>query len=178
MSSYVEKVLVPGEQIRYMASLHWIIYLQGLVITIFGGLLGFNSYAIVAHLFGSNNMDPYGHILSGIALFITVVGVALLLGAYVRQSATELVLTDRRIIAKYGVIARATFEIMASRITGANFDQTITGRLLGYGTILVHGAGGEISPIDLVADPQSFHRALLEVIEHTQGGPPAAGTPR
>lgn len=169
--SYVQKVLLPGEQVRYAASLHWVIYVQGLVITVLGGLLGFNSYPIVTHLFGTNYAEPYGHILSGIALFITVVGVALLLGAYVRQTSTELVLTDRRIIAKYGVVSRATFEIMANRITGANFDQTIAGRLLGFGTILVHGAGGEISPIDLVADPQSFHRALLEVIQHSQGRP-------
>lgn len=169
--SYVQKVLLPGENIRYVAFVHWVVYVQGLVVTVCGGLLGHSSYAIVAHIFGTNNLEPYGRILSGLGLFITVVGVALLIGAYVRQASTELVLTDRRIVAKYGVIARSTFEIMASRITGANFDQTIPGRLLGYGTILVHGAGGEISPIDLVADPQGFHRALLEMIQHNQGRP-------
>lgn len=166
--SYVQKVLLPDENVRYAASLHWIIYSQGLAFTIFGGALGFLSYPIVTTLFGSRNPEPYGHILSGIALFITVIGVVLLLGSYVRQTSTELVLTDRRIIAKYGVISRTTFEIMVNRITGANFDQTIMGRLLGYGTILVHGAGGEISPIDLVADPQMFHRALLETIQQNQ----------
>lgn len=168
MSSYVQKVLLPDEKVRYGAFLHWIIYTQGLAFTVFGGALGFFSYPIVTTLFGSKNAEPYGHILSGIALLITIVGVILLIGAYVRQTSTELVLTDRRIIAKYGVISRATFEIMVNRITGANFDQTITGRILGYGTILVHGAGGEISPIDLVADPQMFHRALLETIQQNQ----------
>ncbi len=168
MSSYVEKVLMPDEKVYFAASIHWIIYLQGLCITIVGGLLGFYSYSITTIMFGSRYADSFGHILSGAALLITIIGVSFLAGAYVRQTATELVLTNRRIIAKYGFISRATFEIMLSRVTGANFDQTVMGRILGFGTILVHGAGGEISPIDLVADPQTFHRALLGAIEQSQ----------
>lgn len=165
--SYVEKVLLPEERIIYMANLHWIIYVQGLAVTIGGGLLGHFSYPIITHLFGTNAPDPFGRILSGISLFIAIIGVAMLAGAYVRQASTELALTTRRIIAKYGFISRSTFEIVMSRVTGANFDQTVMGRILGYGTILVHGAGGEVSPIDLVSDPQKFHRALLEAIQTT-----------
>jgi uncharacterized membrane protein YdbT with pleckstrin-like domain len=84
----------------------------------------------------------------------------------VRQSSTELAITNRRLIAKYGFISRATFEIMINRVTGVNFDQTVMGRILGYGTILVHGAGGDISPFDVVANPQLFQRALMDVLEH------------
>ena len=164
MSSYVEKVLLPDEKVVFAAYLHWVIYLQGLVITILGVIASYYSYIIAARIFGPDHMQQAGHILSGLSLLVVICGVALLFGAFIRQSATELVLTDRRIIAKYGFISRATFEIMLSRITGANFDQTILGRCLGYGTILVHGAGGEISPIDLVANPQGFHRALIQVI--------------
>ncbi len=167
MSSYVNKIILPDEKIVFVAYLHWVIYTQGLLITIFGGLLGFYSANIVGIMFGNGGQN-IAHIVSGIALVIVFIGVFLLLGAYIKQSATELVLTDKRIIAKYGVISRATFEIMANRITGANFDQSIMGRMLGYGTILVHGAGGEISPIDEVADPQMFHRALVSVIEQNQ----------
>lgn len=164
--SYVQKILLPDERVVYGATLHWVIYLQGLMITIAGGVLGYYSYDIIAALFGTTHMQTMGHILSGGALIVVFAGVVLLFGAYLRQTTTELVLTNRRIIAKYGVISRATFEIMLSRITGANFDQTITGRFFGYGTILVHGAGGEISPIDLVADPQAFQKALVGLIEH------------
>lgn len=168
MSSYVQKVLLPDEKVIYVAAIHWIVYLQGLIFTVFGGVLSYYSYFITDVMFGAAYGQQAGKILSGVALVIVVAGVSLLLGSYLKQTSTELVLTDRRIIAKYGVISRATFEIMANRITGANFDQTIWGRFLGYGTILVHGAGGEISPVDLVADPQAFHRALLGVLEQTQ----------
>jgi hypothetical protein len=57
---------------------------------------------------------------------------------------------------------------MNNRITGANFDQTIMGRLMGFGTIWVHGAGGEISPIGGVSNPQLFYKALISVLEQSQ----------
>jgi uncharacterized membrane protein YdbT with pleckstrin-like domain len=168
--SYVEKVLMPDEQIIYSAALHWIIYLQGLSITIAGGLAGFYSYPALAFLFGPNIAQEFARAVTGATLLVVLAGVMLLIGAYIRQTATELVVTNRRLIAKYGFISRVTYEIMLSRITGANFDQTVTGRLLGFGTIWVHGAGGDVSPIAGVANPQLFYRALMSALEHAQAG--------
>ena len=71
-------------------------------------------------------------------------------------------------LAKYGFISRTTFEIMINRITGANFDQTVVGRLMGFGTIWVHGAGGEVSPISGVSNPQLFYRALVSMLDKAQ----------
>jgi uncharacterized membrane protein YdbT with pleckstrin-like domain len=85
------------------------------------------------------------------------------------------VITNHRIIAKYGFISRSTFELMINRITGANFDQSIMGRIFGFGTVIVHGAGGDISPFDVVADPQEFHRNLVGALEHV--APASVATP-
>jgi uncharacterized membrane protein YdbT with pleckstrin-like domain len=166
--SYVEKILLPDERIVYAATLHWKIYLQGLVVTALGGFMGFFSYPLVAYLFGERLGGQFSRAFGGVAMVVVLCGVAILLLAFLRQSSTEIVVTDKRLIAKYGIVARATFEIMLTRITGANFDQTIMGRLLGFGTVLVHGAGGEISPIDDVANPQLFYRALISVLEKVQ----------
>ena len=103
-------------------------------------------------------------------MLVVLAGVMLLLGAYIRQMSTELAVTNRRLIAKYGFVSRVTFEIMLSRITGANFEQTVTGRLFGFGTVWVHGAGGEVSPIGGVANPQLFYRALMSALERSQSG--------
>jgi uncharacterized membrane protein YdbT with pleckstrin-like domain len=169
--SYVNKVLLPHEQIVYMATLHWIIFLPGLVLTIVSGLLGHFSYDIAGAIFGPGTAPAFGKALAGFSMFFSIVGFALLLAAIVRQSATELAITNRRLIAKYGFISRNTFEIMTNRVTGANFEQTIVGRIFGYGTILVHGAGGDTSPFDLVSNPQKFHHALMHVLEISRGAP-------
>ena len=55
---------------------------------------------------------------------------------------------------------------MIGRVTGVNFDQTVVGRMMGYGTILVHGVGGDVSPFDGMANPQLFQRALMDTLEH------------
>jgi len=164
--SYLQKMLLPDERIVYIATLHWIIFLPGMFLTFIGGFVGFYSYDIVRLLMGSASAPLFGRIVGGIALIFALAGLGMLTGAVIRQSSTELAITNRRLIAKYGFISRATFEIMINRVSGANFDQTVMGRILGYGTILVHGAGGDISPFDVVADPQSFQRALMDVLEH------------
>jgi len=171
LSSYMLRGMAPDERLVYAATLHWIIYSQGLMFTIAGGLLGFFAPNIVGHIFhdvptAQNMVKP----LAVVALVLVAAGIALLLGAYVRQASTELVVTNFRVVAKYGFISRETFEIMIGRVTGVNFDQTIWGRLFGFGTIIVHGAGSDISPIDLIANPQEFHNQLMVMIEHARRG--------
>ena len=166
--AYVDKILLPDERIIYAATLHWVIYLQGLVVTLFGGILGSMSHPLMALLFGEKIGAQFARSISVVSMVIVLVGALLVLVANLRQTSTEIVITNKRLIAKYGIVARATFEILANRITGANFDQSVAGRVFGFGTILVHGAGGEISPIDMVSNPQLFYRALVSVLEKSR----------
>ena len=166
--AYVEKILLPDEHIVYAATLHWIIFLHGLFITAAAGIVCYISNPFLRFALGDRLGGELAKPIALVCLVAVLSGVALLLGAYIRQSSTELVITNKRLIAKYGFISRTTFEIMVNRITGANFDQSVAGRLLGFGTVLVHGAGGEISPIDQVQDPQLFYRALVSVLEKYQ----------
>jgi hypothetical protein len=169
MSSYVQKVLAPDERVVYAAVIHWIIYVQGLMFTAAGGLLAFYGPTIISKVFDTPGAAE--HLTKPIGLIaglLVIAGLSLLMGAYIRQNSTELVVTNMRVIAKYGFVSRATFELMLNRVTGVNFDQTIGGRILGYGTIIVRGAGGDISPIDLVSDPQTFHNRLMSAVEHVR----------
>lgn len=59
---------------------------------------------------------------------------------------------------------------MLVKVEGANIDQTILGRLLGFGTVMVKGTGGGISPIDHVANPYRFHTYLMEAIKDVNNG--------
>ncbi|MDX2027476.1 MAG: PH domain-containing protein [Alphaproteobacteria bacterium] len=172
--SYVEKVLLPEERVLYITTVHWIIYIPGLLLTVGGGLLGFYSMNILGGMFGDAMARSMNKYLAGFALLIILGGIVMLARAYVRQISTELAVTSRRVIAKYGFISRSSFEIMINRITGANFEQTILGRCIGCGTILVHGTGGDVSPFDQIANPEPFHKALISVLDH-RGGPQNSG---
>jgi uncharacterized membrane protein YdbT with pleckstrin-like domain len=166
--SYVLKSLLPDERVIYVATLHSIIYWSGLGMTILGGVTAMYGPAFFQNLLGPDWAEPAHWILTIVTGVVVVCGIFMLMGAYVRQTTTELAITNHRIIAKYGFISRSTFEIMLNRVTGSNFDQTVGGRLLGYGTVIVHGAGGDISPFDMVSNPEKFHKALVGVLEHIQ----------
>src|SRR4029077_4215927 len=77
------------------------------------------------------------------------------LEAVIRRSTTELAVTDRRVIYKTGIFQRHSMEMNRSKVETVGVDQSILGRILGYGTVMVRGTGGSFEPIRFICDPES-----------------------
>ena len=88
--AYYTKVLQPDETVKVVGRLHWSIYIRGLVVLV----------VAVALLVGSLWLpDPDGQRYAQWAAGVVgVLGLLLLLGAWIRRRATEIVVTDRRVI--------------------------------------------------------------------------------
>jgi len=84
--------------------------------------------------------------------------------AWVRSSSSEFAVTDKRVIIKVGWIRRRTLETMLAKVEGVGVDQTLTGRMLGFGTITVTGTGGTKEEFDRIADPLEFRRQVQSAI--------------
>jgi uncharacterized membrane protein YdbT with pleckstrin-like domain len=166
--SYVETVLLKGEELIYAGSLHWIIFLPGLTSTIFGTFLCSLRPAMLNHTFGLGIAAEFRNYILYIGLSLIAGGITMLGHSYMRLISTELAITNRRVIAKTGFISRNTFELMLNRVEGANIEQTVWGRILNFGSILVHGTGGGITPIDYIADPLNFKKQLMTYVEQNQ----------
>ena len=78
------------------------------------------------------------------------------LRAFIRRAATELAVTDHRVIYKTGLLSRHTIEMNLDKVESVDVDQTLLGRLFGYGTITVRGTGGSLEPIRDIGDPLTF----------------------
>ena len=89
-------------------------------------------------------------------------GIIIFLVMMIRKWTTEMAVTDRRLIVKRGWISRKSEEISLGRLEEVNFDQSILGRILGYGTIRVAGTGVSAIEIANIDDPLGFRRALEE----------------
>lgn len=76
----------------------------------------------------------------------------------------EYVLTNKRILIKEGLISRRTVEINLSKSESINVDQSILGRLLGYGSLTVIGTGGTRETCAHISNPLAFRRAFQEII--------------
>lgn len=175
MSKYLSRMLLVDERILYATELHWVLYLRGFMFILIGSLIGYfgphlTNEAMREYL----GLQPLGGLSIGaikleplkiIALLVIAYGAIELLVAFVKQISTELVITNRRVIAKYGFIACNSFELLLTKVEGANVDQTIFGRLMGFGTILVKGTGGGISPVDHIDRPFRFHSALMNTLQ-------------
>jgi uncharacterized membrane protein YdbT with pleckstrin-like domain len=101
-------------------------------------------------------------VLLGLVTLVVVIGLAFLIWAWVRVRSTEVAITNRRVIAKFGFIKRNTVEINLDKVEALKVEQGFWGRLLNYGTILISGAGTSVAPFPHIADPLVFRRKFME----------------
>jgi uncharacterized membrane protein YdbT with pleckstrin-like domain len=93
-------------------------------------------------------------------LGIVIIGIVIFVRDAIYLLTTEIVITDRRLINKTGLIARRARELELDGVESVEVEQSVWGRLLGYGTIEVHGTGDDIWIARLIADPVAFRREL------------------
>ena len=87
----------------------------------------------------------------------------------VARATSEFAVTNRRVIIKVGLVSRRTVELNLEKVESIGVEQTILGRILGYGTIVVVGTGGTKEPFLRIADPMGFRRAVNEATEALRG---------
>lgn len=109
-------------------------------------------------------------ILFGVLLLVVGVGLVLLVWAWIRVKSTELAITNKRVIAKFGFVSRNTVEIAIPKVESIQVQQSMMGRMLDYGTLVISGTGTSHAPIPSIADPLAFRRAFLEAQEAPQKG--------
>ena len=84
---------------------------------------------------------------------------------------TTYVISNLRLIRVSGILSRKVNSIPWTRMTGLGFDQSATGRVLGYATIRVESANEEsgLERFSDVADPAEFHMHLLNMVAAKSG---------
>ncbi len=83
---------------------------------------------------------------------------------------TELAVTNLRMLAKVGWIARDIAELHHNMVQDVFLSQSVLGRIFDYGTITLRGYGGVIAVVEFVHDPMYFRSEALEEMERTLHG--------
>jgi uncharacterized membrane protein YdbT with pleckstrin-like domain len=146
---YVRRVLQPGETIVYATKLHWLIYLQTILL-----LIACLIIAGAALLTSDNQSITLA--LEIAAIIFAVLAMATGLRAFIRRATTELAVTDHRVIYKSGLLSRHTIEMNRDKVESVDVDQSLLGRIFGYGTVIVRGTGGSLEPMRNIGDPLTF----------------------
>jgi len=138
---YIEANLLPGETVVQRARLHWIVFLKAAAVLILGlGLLYF---------------DP-----KLIGLIVMAVGVLMALPPWISRVSSEFGVTSKRVIIKVGFIQRRTLELLIRQVEAISVDQSLTGRMLNYGTITLTGTGGVKETFHNISHPLEFRRSI------------------
>jgi len=97
-------------------------------------------------------------------LLLALFGLGLLfwLAAYIRYKTTELVVTNKRVVAKFGFVSRQTIELNINKVESIQVHQSILGRIFNYGSLVVSGAGNPQAPILGISNPMAFRRVFME----------------
>ncbi len=150
---YVRRVLQPGETIVYATRLHPVIYWRAILLLIIAIILA------VAAWYMANNQG-LGLALGIAGAIFALLALSSAVGAFIRRASTELAVTDQRVIYKTGLLARHTLEMNRAKVESVTVDQSVPGRMSGYGTVIVRGVGSAFEPIRNISDPLSFRNYL------------------
>ena len=84
-------------------------------------------------------------------------------------STSEFAVTNKRVLFKVGFIRRKSIEIMLSKMEMITVNQSISGRMLGYGTIVVGGSGGSKSRFPNIDAPMELRLNVQQQVDIVQG---------
>ncbi|MBM4296430.1 MAG: PH domain-containing protein [Deltaproteobacteria bacterium] len=137
---YVEANLLAGEAVIYKARLHWIIFVKAITL-IFLGVV----FLLVQPL---------------IAGIIVLIGCGALISPAIDYLTSEFGVTNKRVVIKVGFIRRRTLELLLRHVEAISVDQSVTGRMLDYGSITLTGTGGVKELFANLRAPLEFRRRI------------------
>ena len=148
LGPYSRSTLAPNETPFYKTSLHWIIFIRfGIIALLVFLFVGFPLAIAVQAISGSE-----------LGWFALPLPVLFLIAPTLAFASSELVITDRRVLIKTGIVRRQTLEMFISKIESIAVDQGFFGRMFDYGSVVVRGTGGFEQAFEAIAAPLEFRR--------------------
>ena len=152
--SYVNSVLQQGESVRHIARISWVTYLPGLLLWALAGILA----GILPR-----EQNFYHYVILFVAIVVFAIGAILLARAWFHRVTTEIAVTDRRVIYKCGFVRRYTVEMHMDKVESVDVDQSILGRMLDFGDVIIHGTGAGLEPLRYIDHPIELRNHITAV---------------
>ncbi len=149
--SAVSRNLLDGERVVFRSRIHWLLFMRPVLITVFVLLP-------IAWLL-------YGGSWRGFTWIPVAIGLLFLLVALIKRQSSEFAVTNKRVMMKVGVFRARSIEILLRKIEAISVDQSLMGRILGYGDIVVTGSGGTKEAFSNIQSPLAFRHAVQSVTD-------------
>ncbi len=165
--SYARNLLSRGEEVVHASRQHWFAVIARTWLWI---LLAIVALALLLWI-GTNQPVLDNEMVDGV---LTVIAVASLLGAAAWVAFVmwdwrnqEWMITTRRVIRAEGVLNKSMSDSGLEKINDARLDQSVFGRIFGFGTLDILTAaeemgGSNVADFPMIADPIEFKKAMLD----------------
>jgi hypothetical protein len=179
--SYARNLLSRGEEVVYESRQHWFAVIARTWLWIVVAIV---ALALAVWIGSSPGRVLDNETVDGI---VTVIAIAALIGSlgYVAFVVwdwrnQEWLITTRRVVRAEGVLNKAMADSSLEKINDARLEQSVFGRLFGYGTLDILTAaeevgGANVADFPMIADPVQFKKAMLdqkEMLERPDLAPP------
>ena len=164
--SYARNLLSRGEEVVYESRQHWFAVVARTWLWI---VLAVIALAIVIFLMangqiGSPEIDGILTIVTIVLLIASLGYIGFVIWDWRNQ---EWLITTRRVIRAEGVLNKQMADSSLEKINDARLDQSVFGRIFGYGTLDILTAaeevgGANVADFPMIADPIDFKRAMLD----------------
>lgn len=108
----------------------------------------------------------------GIPLSLVLVGIPIVLGAYLGRENTVYLLTNEGLYQKSGILSRDVQKIEFEKVQNTAFSQGPLGNAVGYGNVDISTAGGDSVEMRFraVPDPKDVQARIKQEIRKTRSG--------
>jgi uncharacterized membrane protein YdbT with pleckstrin-like domain len=158
---YIERNLLPGEKIMYTTRLHWSVLIGSVAAALLLAAVGLALLVAGPAMSGAQSRSI--QMDAGFALLF--LSLCFLGQGLLKRNATEMSVTNRRLVIKTGILSRRTIELLLGKVESIQVQESFVGRMLGYGTIIVHGTGGTPESFHKIAHPLEFRRQMEQQVE-------------
>jgi uncharacterized membrane protein YdbT with pleckstrin-like domain len=124
--------LMPGETLVLKEHQHWIVMVKPLLLPI--------AIVVLVALLDAFQAIPRDYRILSTLAAVALLGLWLIV-VWVRWNSRSFTITDRRVILDTGVLSRASKVIALDRVQDISTNQSLLGRMLGYGRIEIDSAG-------------------------------------
>jgi uncharacterized membrane protein YdbT with pleckstrin-like domain len=147
--SYIDGNLLDGEHVVYRTRLHWLLFAVPVLFTV-AVLLP------LAWLMANGTWKIFAWIPLSFGLIVLV-------ATFIKRQSSDFAVTNKRVMMKVGVFATRSIELLLNKIEAIAVNQSLMGRVFGYGDIAVTGSGGTRETFSRIQGPLEFRRAVQSV---------------
>ena len=95
---------------------------------------------------------------------LLAVSVIAILSVIIACLTSEFAITNKKVMAKWGLIRRETIDQNLGKIDGVVLEQSILGRVLNYGDVVIVSAGIK-TPLPSIHNPAEFRKQILQILD-------------